>query len=281
MKKIIFVGIAGVLVVGLAILGIKLFLDDSHQYPKAIIEYQRIFPIDTLEALSACSSNIVKAKLSKIDDFDGTICMYTYKVTDDYTDNTPDKIIVYDAYYEGYEKGHSYYLFLHGTENALYPHNTVYTTVLKKLVLDTKTEKVVLSQKTGYTIEVKSLPVIIEKQVLAGNVGAKIGTRLVVTESKSLSEVFDISDYVARIKIAYERNVNRYISSYETSFIEALKGSGDYIPRAMALQPGIDTSKEYFIFMKKIPGDTGEYVVFDRNYTVIEATPENEALLTK
>ncbi len=188
--------------------------------------------------------------------------------------------IVYDAYYEGYEKGHSYYLFLQGNDNALYPH-TVYTTVLKKLVLDSKTDNVVLSQKTGYLIDIKSLPELIKKQVLAGNVGAKLGSRLVVTESKALSEVFEISDYVAKIKIACEGNVNRYTSSYETSFVDVVKGAGDYISPNMVLQPGLDTGKEYFIFMKEIPASPGQYVVFDRNYTVIEATPENEALLTK
>ena len=128
--------------------------DQSH----ATVEYSYAEDLTTLEDVLRHSTNIVRAKLVSMDDFDGAVQVYLFHVTNDLTGNTPDEIHVYDAYDPAYILGHSYYLFLCSGESALYPH-TIYTTVVKEMILDADApEAVTAAGSHGMAVPLSDLP---------------------------------------------------------------------------------------------------------------------------
>lgn len=92
--------------------------DQSH----TTAEYSYAENLTTPEEVMRCSTNIVRAKLVSMDDFDGATQVYLFRVADDLIGNTPGEIHVYDAYDPAYipglTPGGTYYIFLQKTNGA-------------------------------------------------------------------------------------------------------------------------------------------------------------------
>ena len=141
--------------------------------PHATVEYSYAEDLTTLEDVLRHSTNIVRAKLESAQDFDGAVQVYLFRVTDDLTGNTPDEIHVYDAYDPAYILDHSYYLFLCSGESALYPH-TIYTTVVKELILDADApEAVTAAGSHGMAVPPSDLPRAVADAKTRGLLGDK------------------------------------------------------------------------------------------------------------
>lgn len=244
--------------------------------PHATVEYSYVEDLTTLEDVLRCSTNIVRAKLVSMDDFDGAVQVYLFHVTNDLTGNTPDEIHVYDAYDPAYILGHSYYLFLCSGESALYPH-TIYTTVVKELILDADApEAVTAAGSHGMAVPPSDLPRAVADAKTRGLLGDKTDPPVFLSTSGSIREVAAQADVVALIRVRDEQNANPYASLYAAETLSTLKGSADAVPACLTLPPDLTSGGTYYIFLQNT---NGACTLFSRAFPAVAADTVTPAAL--
>lgn len=246
--------------------------DQSH----TTVEYSYVEDLTTLEDVMRYSANIVRAKLESAQDFDGAVQVYLFSVTDDLTGNTPDEIHVYDAYDPAYIPGHSYYLFLCSGESALYPH-TIYTTVVKEMILDADAPKAVTAAGShDMAVPLSDLPRAVADAKTRGLLGDKIDPSVVLSTSGSIREVAAQADVVALIRVRDEQNANPYASLYAAETLSTLKGSADAVPAHLTLPPDLTSGDTYYVFLQNT---NGAYTLFSRAFPAVAANTVTPAAL--
>lgn len=279
MKKIFLVALSSVLLLFITACGNTL---NSAQTSPASVEYSYVEDLNSLEAIMRYSSNIVKAELTSVEDFNGTLSVYTFRVSEDYTNNTPNGIHMYDAYNDAYIVGHTYYLFLSSGESALYPH-TIYTTVVKDFVIDDDATSMAVTSVNGNDISVSPANIAdrIESAVASNIVAEKVTEPTLISNSTSIESVSASADVIAEISVSNEVNSNIYSSAYAVSVVSMVKGSAASVPSSMILPPYLDQNTTYYIMLKESPNEDGEYSLFSRSFPVIPSASNNaEKLLS-
>lgn len=229
--------------------------------------------LTSIEDIIRYSTNIVQAELISIEDFDPALIVYTFDVSEDYTNNTPNEIHVYDAYNDAYILGHSYYLFLSSGESALYPH-TIYTTVVKDFIIDEATFSMVATSVNDSNITVSSSNLVdqIKTAVSSGIVAQSADTPNLISNSNKIESVSASADIIAEVRVSNEVNANIYSSTYIIEVVSMLKGSAADVPSAMNLPPYLNQNTTYYILLKESPYGDGTYSLFSRSYPVISST---------
>lgn len=279
MKKIFLVALSSVLLLFITACGNT---PNSAQTSPASVEYSYVEDLNSLEAIMRYSSNIVKAELTSVEDFNGTLSVYTFRVSEDYTNNTPNEIHMYDAYNDAYIVGHSYYLFLSSGESALYPH-TIYTTVVKDFVIDDDATSMAATSVNGNDISVSPANIAdrIESAVASNIVAEKANEATPISNSTSIESVSTSADVIAEISVSNEVNSNIYSSAYAVSVVSMVKGPAASVPSSMILPPDLDQNTTYYIMLKESPNEDGEYSLFSRSFPVISSASNNaEKLLS-
>lgn len=279
MKKIFLVALSSVLLLFITACGNT---PNSAQTSPASVEYSYVENLNSLEAIMRYSSNIVKAELTSVEDFNGTLSVYTFRVSEDYTNNTPNEIHMYDAYNDAYIVGHTYYLFLSSGESALYPH-TIYTTVVKDFVIDDDATSMAATSVNGNDISVSPANIAdrIESAVASSIVAEKANEATPISNSTSIESVSTSADVIAEISVSNEVNSNIYSSAYAVSVVSMVKGPAASVPSSMILPPDLDQNTTYYIMLKESPNEDGEYSLFSRSFPVISSASNNaEKLLS-
>lgn len=240
------------------------------------VEYSYAEPITSVADMMSYSTNVVRATLESAEDFDGAVQVYLFRVTDDFTGNTPDEIHVYDARNSGYVKGDSYYLFLCSGESALFPH-TIYTTVAKDMILKADGNQAATAID-GHNIAVSSdsLLSLVESASAAGRLGDKAEESVPVSASADIGAVAAQADVVALIRVSGENNANAYASTYTVETVSARKGAAEAVPSSMNLPAGLTSGADYYIFLKNVGGS---YVLFSRSFPAVPADSVSAAAL--
>ena len=234
------------------------------------VEYSYSDKLMDFDDILRFSTNVVRATLETMEDFDGTIQVYHFVVQEDYAGNAPDEINMYDAFDSGYIAGHDYFLFLCKGESALYPH-TIYTTTVKDLIIDTAYASAT-AKLNAKEIEL-STDTLAEKigdAVDRGILGEYTASVIEISESDRLSEVADEADLIVEVEVANEQNANRYVSTYQVKIVSIKKGKEESIPSVLILPPGLSTDTSYCVFLKQT--EEGEYVLFSRRFPVVESS---------
>lgn len=246
---------------------------NSTQSSPASVEYSYVEDLNSLEAIMRYSSNIVKAELTSVENFNETLSVYTFGVSVDYTNNTPNEIHMYDAYNGAYIVGHSYYLFLSSAESALYPH-TIYTTVVKDLIIDDSVTSMATTSVHGNDISVSPANIAdqIESAVSSNIVAEKANEPTPVSNSTNIESVSSSADIIAEISVSNEVKANIYSSTYIINVISIVKGSAASVPSSMNLPPDLDQNMTYYIMLKESPYEDGTYSLFSRSFSVIPST---------
>lgn len=233
------------------------------------VEYSYVEKLDSIEDVARYATNIITATLVSVEDFNGYVSVYRFNVKEDYTNNTPDEVYMYDAYNSSYVIGHTYYLFLCSGESALYPH-TIYTTVVKDLIIDTdKTTTTTSLGGNDFIAATNEVSESIENSITLDIVGAKVDAALSVSDSLDKEFLSDSADIIAEVRVSSEVNANIYASTYAVEVISLLKGPSDAVPSSLNLPPDLDPGKTYFVFLKETP-DGGTYSLFSRAYPVMD-----------
>lgn len=242
--------------------------------------YSYLEDFDTLDDILKYSSDVVKATLVSIEDFDGSIQVYLFNVEETYFGGASNDIHMYDAYNEQYIIGHSYYLFLCGSESALYPHK-IYTTVVKDFILD----EMSLGTKAfanGNEIEIDPLDIgSAVSEAAGGTVGEKADDPAHVTNSDDIREISDQADVIAEIRVFSEAPSNKYSSVYSLEVLNVLKGPEGAVASHMSLPPDLDPDTTYYVFLNEDPECPGNYLLCSRAYPVADTavfTAENLSL---
>lgn len=244
---------------------------------KGHVEYSYVEELTTIEDVMRYSTNIVKAKLLSIEDFNGIVSVYLFDVSDDYTGNTSKEIHMYDAYNSAYIVGHTYYLFLSSSESALYPH-TIYTTVVDDFIIDDNSVFATSSAANNHDIAVSVST--IDKQIksaLSSNIVAKnidVDEEKQILNSNSIKSVSLSADVIAEVRLSNEVNANMYSSIYNVEIVSMVKGSAAAISSAMNLPPDLNKTQTYYILLKETANKDGEYYLFSRTFPVIPSTSE-------
>ena len=187
---------------------------------------------------------------------------------------------MYDAYYEEYIPGHSYYLFLEGSDNALYPH-TIYTTVMKELIIDVEsTQSIATIGEETIGVVASETDEIISDAIVEGIVGEKTGSMLTVSDSSSMSSISQEADVIAEIHTSWEMEQNPYVSTYGVEVVDFLKGQEGSIAQIMNLPPNLDPNTNYYVFLKEDPEIAGVFLLYSRVYPVAEVTPLSTSALS-
>lgn len=234
--------------------------------------------IDSIDRLIRHSTNIVSGKLVAAADFDGWVNEYLFEVRGDYTDNTEREIHVYDA--ADYIVGHSYFLFLYGSDTALYPHR-IYTGVKKDLLLDLSSGRA--AGLAGYRdmrllSRERRLDEWVREAAAAGMVGEALPmAEPVISDEAEIGAVAAGCDVAALVRVSAEQQANRYASSYRVDSLEVVKGDKEFSVTHMILPPGLGSDRAYYVFLKEDPAFAGEYLLFSRGLPVLEATAENRS----
>ena len=246
------------------------------QHSLSQVEYSYEEALTSPEDVLRYSTNVVRATLESVEDFDGAVQVYLFSVTDDLTGNTPSEIHVYDAGNSGYVKGASYYLFLCSGESALFPH-TIYTTVVKDMVLKAD-DNHTISAIGGSRLSTSpaELSALVESSCAAGHLGDRAVDSVPVSVSSDISDVAAQADAVARIRVSGEIAANAYASTYAVETISTLKGPADAVPSAMNLPAGLIPGTDYYVFLKNVGGS---YVLFSRSFPAVPAAAVSAASL--
>lgn len=243
--------------------------------PKGHVEYSYVEEFTTIDDVMRYSTNIVKAKLLSIEDFDGIVSVYIFDVSEDYTDNTPKRIHVYDAYNSAYIAGHTYYLFLESGESALYPH-TIYTTVLNDFIIDDNSVSATTSAVNDHDITVsvstidEQIKSALSLNIVAKNIDGDVKKR--ISNSDSIKSISSSADVIAEVRLSNEANANMYASIYNVEIVSMVKGSATAISVAMNLPPNLSQAQTYYILLKESANKNGEYYLFSRTFPVISST---------
>ena len=243
--------------------------------PKGHVEYSYVEELTTIDDVMRYSTNIVKAKLLSIEDFDGIVSVYIFDVSEDYTDNTPKRIHVYDAYNSAYIAGHTYYLFLESGESALYPH-TIYTTVLNDFIIDDNSVSATTSAVNDHDITVsvstidEQIKSALSLNIVAKNIDGDVKKR--ISNSDSIKSISSSADVIAEVRLSNEANANMYASIYNVEIVSMVKGSATAISVAMNLPSNLSQAQTYYILLKESANKNGEYYLFSRTFPVISST---------
>ena len=175
----------------------------AEQIPPAIptssVEHFSSVELNTVDELVEYSTNIVKATLASVEEFDGGMYVYLFDVTEDFSENTPQQVHVYHGFDERYTVGHSYYLFLVGTDVATYPH-TIYTTAASDLGFDAEGVQALSSEDIG---QVNQAEDVISQAVQEDTVGVAVEGQLPeVSFAEDISEVAKGADVIARVRLS-------------------------------------------------------------------------------
>lgn len=254
--------------------------DDSHVQ----VEYSYVEELNTVEDLLKYSTNVVEATLISKEAFSSYSFEYLFQVDQDLTGNTPDEIHMYDGDNEAYIAGHTYFLFLDGTDTALYPH-TIYTTVRKDLIIDLTVSGEtaplrVGEEAVGDGTALAELESAVLDAAAGGLLGEELGELPPVSTSADVAEIASEADVIAEIRVSDEANLNPYTSNYSVEPVTLLKGPEDSVAPQLPLPPALDPGQTYYVFLKEEPEFPGEYTLFSRVYPVLEASEENLAALT-
>lgn len=242
------------------------------EYSKTQYEY---FVPMTMDTIFGYSTNLVKASLVAIEDFNGSAYVYLFDVEEDYTKNTEAQIHMYDSYDDQYIIGHSYYLFLSSANDALYPH-TIYTTVFDKLILDATgnmSGEIQLEEDEGM-LRIQDAEVLMKNAVAQGVVGVEASKPMVLSNEDDITTVSQEADLVLKVKVSEEREINRYVSDYQIEVIEILSGPENYNTSIMSLPPNLENDGYYYVFLEKIPGEENNYALSSRQLPVVPVTEE-------
>lgn len=248
----------------------------------APVEYSYVEDLNSLEDIMRYSSNIIKAELTSVENFNETLSVYTFEVSIDYTNNTPNEIHMYDAYNDAYIVGHTYYLFLSSAESALYPH-TIYTTVVKDLIIDDSVTSIATASVNDNSIAVSPANITdqIESAVSSNIVAENANEPDPISNSTSIKSVSASADVIAEISISNEVNANIYSSTYKINVVSMVKGSMTAVPSSMNLPPNLNPNATYYIMLKESSYENGIYSLFSRSYPVISSASNiAESLLT-
>lgn len=234
-------------------------------------------PYSDVEDICKHSTNIVKAALVSSEKFNYYLNESVFRVIEDYTDNTPEEIYVYDKADERLILGKEYYLFLQSGESALYPH-PVFSSTIKGTVLAVGENGIETVENGKVEINPSEVEKIAKNALKKGIVGSALGKRLEVSSSTDKSVLADESDVIAEIKVSHEAAQNKYVALYQVDDFRVADakdskskdlGKLDYI----LLPPGLKADTVYYAFMKFDPD--GGLVPFSRAYPVIEKSESN------
>lgn len=230
--------------------------------PKTL-EYSYVDDMNDINDVIRYSTNIVKARLVSTEDFDGTVQVYLFEVEDDFTNNTAQQIHMYDAYDSRYVVGNSYYLFLGGMDDPLYPH-TIYTTVSKELIVDASSlqSKAKIANR-NVQLQRDDIVAEIDNAIQKGVVGERIGPRMTASDAAGAS-LSNEADVIAKVRVSDELLCNKYVSAYTVEVVEMIKGPVGSVASAMPLPPGLDPSEMYFIYLKENGEGSEDYQIFSR-----------------
>lgn len=241
--------------------------------PSSFVEVCSLVELDTVEDFVPYSTNIVKARLTSMEEFDGYTYVYLFDVTEDFTENTPQQVHVYHGYDPQYAIGDSYYLFLQGTDLATYPH-TVYCTTAHDLgFLDAKGVRAHRGSIPGWRAKD-----VISRAIQAGHVGAEVeGLLPKVSFAEDIGQVAKEADVIARVRLSQRETINKYVSNYEVQLLEIVKGPEGSVAAYITLPPDLDQGKEYYVFLAEDPEIKGEYYTFSQVYPALEVSAETTA----
>ncbi|MCI9467378.1 MAG: hypothetical protein HFE99_09750 [Ruminiclostridium sp.] len=243
--------------------------------PGSYVEYSSYVELNTMDEIAEYSTNIVKATLTSMEVFDGGTYVYLFDVTEDFTENTPQQIHVYHRFDAQYTVGTSYYLFLQGTDLALYPH-TVYSTPEHNLgFLDAEGVQTLSGEGTRRGSQAED---VISQAAQKGTVGSAVeGMLPKISFTEDISQVADEADVIARVRLSQRENINQYVSNYEVQLLEIVKGPEGSVAAYITLPPDLDQGKEYYIFLAEDPEIKGEYYTYSQAYPVLEVSAEATA----
>lgn len=254
-------------------------LQEDYTETPASVYYEYSEDLDSVEDIIRYSTNIVEATLVSVEDFNGNVSVYSFDIDKDFTENTEDKIHMYDAYNEQYVVGHSYYLFLCGTDSALYPHK-IYTTVQKELIFDTESVQPESAiDNNVIDVDMKQMDAVISKAIKSDIVGAEVGQGTELSKATSISEVSEEAEVVAEIRVSEENKANIYASTYKIELVKLLKGSEGAIAQHMSLPPNLDENSSYYIFLTESGRSEGAFVLLSREYPVSEVNEQTTSEL--
>lgn len=235
------------------------------------IEHVSLIDTTDFETLAQYSSNIIEATLMTATDFSEGIIQYTFAVDTDYTNNTPAEIYMYDPYNPAYVEGHNYFLFMQGSENALYPH-TIYSTVNKELILDC-TDNLKCGELYYNTKDVSifDIPAAVQEAISNGSVGKALPTRensehLTVN---SVETAFDKADAIVKVRFSSEESANPYVSVYRIAESETIKGPVEPVSSYICLEPNLNLDTDYCLFLKEDPIAPGTYLPLGNGNSII------------
>ena len=205
-----------------------------------------------------------------MEDFNESVKIYLFDVKDSYFGNAQNEIHMYDAYDSQYVVGHTYYLFLCGSESALYPH-TVYTTVVKSLILDEASlETAVYGNGDAVEGDISQIESRIVAATANGTAGEKIGEPFQLSVSSNIGVVSEEADAVVEVRLTSEMAANRYVSMYTVELLDTLKGPEGAVASYINLPPNLDLDTTYYIFLKEDPECPGNYLLYSRVYPVAD-----------
>lgn len=245
--------------------------------PAAWTEFCTTVELKTLDDLLDYSTNVVKARLTSMEEFSGGTYVYLFDVTEDFTENTPQQIHVYHSFDPQYTAGTSYYLFLEGTDLVPYPH-TVYSPTSHDLgFLDAKGVRTLSGEDISRASPAED---VIAQAVQENPVGAAVeGMLPKISFAEEISEVAKEADVIARVRLSQEGNINKYVSIYEAQLLEIVKGPEESVAPNLILPPELDQGKEYYVFLARDPQLEREYNTFAHYFPVLEVTEANTAAL--
>lgn len=258
-------------------------MSSSIQSTPPFVECSYVEDLNSIEDVMRYSTNIVKAKLTSVEDFDGTLGVYIFDVLEDYTDNTQSEIHMYDAYNDAYMVGHTYYLFLSSSESALFPH-TIYTTVVKELIIDEATTSDVVTasiNSSELTVFSDGIEEQIEGAAAQGTVAEYTDAPIFVSNADDIVTAANLADVIAEVSVSNEVNANIYSSTYALNVVAMIKGPVTAVPASISLPPDLDPNATYYILLKETPDGDGTYSLCSRAYpAVYSASNIAEDLLT-
>lgn len=236
--------------------------------------------LNTLDDLIDYSTNIVKAELISVEEFDPYTSVYSFSVEKDYTGNTQTDIHVYDLYDDRWRLGASYYLFLECYESALYPH-PIYTTIAKGLILDAGSFQKASVPDGTLSISPQAVPASVENAVKAGRAGTKAAPSAPLSSASNVQALSSDADLILAVRISQERQENPYVSSYTPEVLSILKGPSGYEPPlSILLPPHLEPDTTYYLFMTEDPAVPGSYALASRRFPAADASSLDPAILS-
>lgn len=243
------------------------------------LETESDTPVQSIDDLFAYSTNVVRARLLTVKPFDQSVSVYSFEVQQDFTENTPSEIHVYAVTDYSFKSDRSYYLFMQGHDNALYPH-TIYHIVGSGFAPNAADPQITI-YADGVAVPWKTKNP--EESIKTAVSDKKTATKEQIlspklSESTDLSVLFKEADLVVRVRLSDPRPFNVYAAGYAVEVLTVLKGDENGVASHINLPPDLDLSKTYYLFLQKDPQFPQGYNLFSRVYPVVEVTDETEKL---